>query len=54
MPRPQGSLSTDQARQMASKRRHYGAGTGRPRSAAPRCACGAMTAKRANARGHKC
>lgn len=27
---------------------------GRPRSADPRCACGAMTAKRAAARAHKC
>lgn len=26
----------------------------RPRSDAPRCPCGAMTAKRATARGHKC
>lgn len=27
---------------------------GRPRSAAPRCQCGAMTAARAAARGHRC
>ena len=27
---------------------------GRPRSTAPRCACGAMTARRAAARAHKC
>lgn len=27
---------------------------GRPRSDAPRCACGAMTLERARARGHKC
>ena len=27
---------------------------GRPRSKAPRCPCGAMTRKRARARGHKC
>lgn len=27
---------------------------GRPRSDKPRCACGAMTAKRAKARGHHC
>lgn len=26
----------------------------RPRSDAPRCNCGAMTLKRATARGHKC
>lgn len=29
-------------------------GPGRPRSDAPRCPCGAMTAKRAAARAHKC
>jgi hypothetical protein len=29
-------------------------GGGRPRSNKPRCACGAMTRKRAKARGHKC
>jgi hypothetical protein len=27
---------------------------GRPRSAAPRCPCGKMTAARAKARRHKC
>ena len=27
---------------------------GRPRSKGPRCPCGAMTLKRARARGHKC
>jgi len=27
---------------------------GRPRSDKPRCYCGAMTRKRAEARGHKC
>ena len=27
---------------------------GRPRSKAERCGCGAMTLKRAKARGHKC
>jgi len=27
---------------------------GRPRTEAPRCACGAMTAKRAQARSHYC
>lgn len=30
------------------------AGAGRKRSDAPRCPCGAMTAARAKARGHKC
>src|SRR5579875_519578 len=29
-------------------------GSGRPRTKAPRCPCGAMTAKRAKARAHKC
>ena len=29
-------------------------GGGRPRSDAPRCPCGAMTAKRAKARSHQC
>ena len=32
----------------------YGALGGRPRTDAERCACGAMTLKRALARGHKC
>lgn len=27
---------------------------GRPKTSAKRCPCGAMTAKRAKARGHKC
>jgi hypothetical protein len=27
---------------------------GRPRTDQPRCPCGAMTAKRAKARGHRC
>jgi hypothetical protein len=30
------------------------AGPGRPKSDAKRCPCGAMTLKRAKARGHKC
>lgn len=34
--------------------RQVGALGGRPRSAAPRCPCGAMTLKRAQARGHRC
>ena len=29
-------------------------GAGRPKSSAPRCACGAMTLARAEARRHKC
>ena len=47
-------LTTKQARALAAKRKTYGAGPGRPRSRQPRCRCGAMTQKRAQARGHKC
>lgn len=32
----------------------YGKLGGRPRKKGPRCPCGAMTAKRAKARSHKC
>ena len=46
------------ARELASRREKPtgGArpGAGRPRSKAPRCGCGAMTAKLAAIRGHKC
>ncbi len=35
-------------------RKTFGAGTGRPRSKAPRCNCKAMTLKRAAHQGHKC
>jgi hypothetical protein len=44
------SLDSQTARDMAlsSKRKRAG---GRPRSTAPRCACEAMTLKRADARG---
>ena len=35
-------------------RKRGGPSTGRPRSDAPRCPCGAMTAKRAAARKHVC
>lgn len=41
-------------RRLQSLRKTHGAGPGRPRSEAPRCQCGAMTLKRAKARGHKC
>lgn len=40
------------ARLLASKRKTLSGG--RPRSRKPRCACGAMTLKRALARCHKC
>jgi hypothetical protein len=40
-------------RRAASLARQTFAG-GRPRSRQKRCACGAMTAKRAKTRGHKC
>lgn len=51
--------ASDLARALAAKRDNANLGgvregAGRPRSRAPRCACGAMTAKRAAARGHKC
>lgn len=35
-------------------RKSFGAGPGKPRSRMKRCACRAMTLKRALARGHKC
>lgn len=38
----------------ASLRRKPGRKGGRPRTEAKRCPCGAMTAKRAAARGHRC
>jgi len=47
-------LTSARARRIAKMRKTYGAGPGRPRSNAPRCACGAMTLKRALARGHHC
>ena len=46
-------LTSDQARALASLRKTHGAGTGRPRKK-NRCPCGAMTARRAKARGHHC
>jgi hypothetical protein len=43
-------------RYAASKRKNPSGGRngGRPRSGAPRCPCGAMTVRRALARGHRC
>lgn len=38
----------------AAAARENGQLGGRPRSKAPRCQCGAMTLKRAKARGHRC
>jgi hypothetical protein len=49
MPR---TLSTEDARSAAASRKTHGGG--RPRSKQPRCACGAMTLRRAIARSHKC
>jgi hypothetical protein len=44
-------LLSEAARRLNAARRTKGAGTGRPRSDAKRCPCGAMTLKRAQARG---
>ena len=51
MPR---KLTTKEARKMARARKTFGAGPGRPRSYAPRCACGAMTIARAQRNRHRC
>ena len=48
------SMSTARARELSAMRRTFGAGTGAPRSDKLRCACGAMTLKRALARSHNC
>jgi hypothetical protein len=45
-------LVSEAARAMNAARKTRGGG--RPRSGAKRCPCGAMTAKRAKARAHKC
>ncbi len=45
-------LVSEAARAMNAARRTRGGG--RPRSNAKRCPCGAMTAKCAKARSHKC
>jgi hypothetical protein len=44
--------TTDEAKAMAAARKTKAGG--RPRSKKKRCPCGAMTARRAAARGHKC
>lgn len=46
------TLWKEGARALAAKRKTFSAG--RPRTDAPRCPCGAMTAKRAAARKHRC
>jgi len=43
-------LLSDAARRMNAARKTHGAGSGK-RSGKPRCPCGAMTLKRARARG---
>lgn len=47
-------LTTRAARAMARKRTRFGAGIGRPRKDAPRCACGLYTAQTAEKRYHVC
>lgn len=47
------TLPTRTAKRMNAKRRTFGAGTGRPRSGAPRCPCGAMTLVRAATRADR-
>lgn len=42
------------SRKSKAKTKAARANASKPRSKAPRCPCGAMTLKRANARGHKC
>lgn len=48
------TISTERARELSAMRRTFGAGTGAPRGDRPRCACGAMTLRRALTRGHDC
>ena len=52
---PEAALTSEYKRRLSAKRKTFGAGYGggRPRSA-DRCAGGAMTLKRAEARRHKC
>ena len=47
-------ISTERARELNALRRTHGAGPGRPRSAALRCPCGAMTLRCALVRNHDC
>lgn len=53
---PRQPTPSEAARALSAMRRTKSGGRngGRKRSDAPRCPCGAMTAKRATARGHKC
>lgn len=57
-PRQNQVVPVDRIKMMLKKERgQWGGkreGSGKPRSDKPRCKCGAMTAKRAVARGHKC
>lgn len=47
-------IGTKRARELSALRRTFGAGPGRPRGNALRCACGAMTLHRALMRHHDC
>jgi hypothetical protein len=53
---PDDVLKSERARRNSLRRQTFSGGHegGRPRSAGPRCPCGAMTAARAKARRHKC
>lgn len=52
---PEEQFNSEHARRNSLKRKtHSGGKHGRPRSNAPRCPCGKMTAKRAESRNHKC
>ena len=46
-------ISTERARELSMMRKHFGAGSGRPREKR-RCPCGKFTLPRARSRGHKC
>jgi hypothetical protein len=50
---PDKILRSEVGRRNSARRKTFGAGTGRPRTA-PRCACGQMTIKTAERRRHKC
>lgn len=58
MSKPKETLSQKRSRASLSRKTFAGgglrAGAGRPKSDAPRCACGEMTLKRAETRKHKC
>jgi T5orf172 domain len=52
---PEPQFNSEHARRNSAKRKtHSGGKDGRPRTDAPRCACGLMTAKLAAIRKHKC